>query len=548
MTSTLTSVKSFDGIKNSDKPVSPAQRYLSTRGGCYGLSFEKTVLKGLAPDGGLFIPEEIPSLPGDWESKWGNISFLELAFEILSLYISTSEIPTVDLKDIISRSYSSFRVPDITPLVTLDERKKLHLLELFHGPTFAFKDVALQFLGNLFEYFLTRKNKGKSGQDRYHLTVVGATSGDTGSAAIYGLRGKKDVSVFILHPKGRVSPIQEAQMTTVLDPNVHNLAIQGTFDDCQDIVKALFADSEINKHLNLGAVNSINWARILAQITYYFQAYFLLKKSTSYKSGHKIRFVVPTGNFGDVLAGYFAKRMGLPIDKLLIATNENDILDRFWKTGKYEKKVFNGAQGQGGIAADGVKAHESGVKETMSPAMDILVSRINDDDNKQQAGLEVKVWLEALKSNGGFQVPDHILHIAKRDFESEMISDSQTLETIKDFYSPVAQVANRESYTLDPHSAIGVATSLLSIQRNVSNEFHHVALATAHPAKFAHAVELALKDEKEFDFKSILPAQFIDLEKKEKRVQIVEKSAGWEGVRSIIVQEVKTELEYQKNT
>ncbi|RKF59489.1 Threonine synthase [Erysiphe neolycopersici] len=566
MTSTLTSAKSFDGIKSSENPASPAQRYLSTRGGCYGLSFEKAVLKGLAPDGGLFIPEEIPSLPRDWESKWENISFLDLAFEILSLYISASEIPTVDLKDIISRSYSSFRVPDITPLVILDERKNLHLLELFHGPTFAFKDVALQFLGNLFEYFLTRKNKGKSGQERYHLTVVGATSGDTGSAAIYGLRGKKDVSVFILHPKGRVSPIQEAQMTTVLDPNVHNLAIEGTFDDCQDIVKALFADSEINKHLNLGAVNSINWARILAQITYYFQAYFLLKKSRSYSFGHKVRFVVPTGNFGDVLAGYFAKRMGLPIDKLLIATNENDILDRFWKTGNYEKNFFNGVQALGGIAADGVKAHEGGVKETMSPAMDILVSSnferllwflvyesraktgIIEDENKKHAGLEVKMWLEALKTNGGFKVPDHILDIAKKDFESERISDSQTLETIKKFYSPVAQVANRESYTLDPHTAIGVATSLLSIQRNPSNEIHHVALATAHPAKFAHAVELALKDEKEFDFKNILPVQFIDLEKKEKRVQTVEKNAGWEGVRRIIVQEVQAELEYQENT
>lgn len=190
-------------------------------------------MKGLAKDGGLFIPEEIPALPSDWQSKWKDHSFQDLAFEIFSLYISRDEIPAGDLKDIIRRSYDTFRAKDITPIITLDEEKRLHLLELFHGPTFAFKDVALQFLGNLFEYFLVRRNAGREGSEREHLTVVGATSGDTGSAAIYGLRGKKDVSVFITFPHGKVSPIQEAQMTTVLDPNVHCLAVEGTFDDCQ---------------------------------------------------------------------------------------------------------------------------------------------------------------------------------------------------------------------------------------------------------------------------------------------------------------------------
>jgi threonine synthase len=197
------------------------------------LSFEEVVLKGLAADGGLFIPENIPSLPLDWASTWKDLSFSDLAFEILSLYISPSEIPLADLKEVINRSYSTFRAPETTPLMTLDDKNNLYLLELFHGPTFAFKDIALQLLGNLFEYFLVRRNEGKTGKDRHHLTVVGATSGDTGSAAIYGLRGKKDVSVFITFPYGRVSPIQEAQMTTVLDANVHNLAVEGTFDDCQ---------------------------------------------------------------------------------------------------------------------------------------------------------------------------------------------------------------------------------------------------------------------------------------------------------------------------
>lgn len=209
------------------------------------------VLKGLASDGGLFIPEEIPRLPDNWASTWKDLSFEDLAYEIFSLYISSSEIPPADLRDIIRRSYSTFRANDVTPTVTLDKEKNIHLLELFHGPTFAFKDVALQFLGNLFEYFLVRRNKSKTGRDREHLTVIGATSGDTGSAAIYGLRGKKDVSVFIMHPHGKVSAIQEAQMTTVMDANVHNLAVDGTFDDCQVCTAHHPAHLSANSHRTL---------------------------------------------------------------------------------------------------------------------------------------------------------------------------------------------------------------------------------------------------------------------------------------------------------
>ncbi|CZT52803.1 probable threonine synthase [Rhynchosporium secalis] len=537
-----------------DATHTPSQRYLSTRGGSYGLSFEEVVLKGLASDGGLFIPEEIPAIPRDWESKWKNLSFSELAFEILSLYISSSEIPPADLKEVINRSYSTFRAPETVPLVTLDETNNLHLLELFHGPTFAFKDVALQLLGNLFEYFLVRRNEGKTGSDRHHLTVVGATSGDTGSAAIYGLRGKKDVSVFILHPKGRVSPIQEAQMTTVLDANVHNLAVEGTFDDCQDTVKALFADPNINQTLNLGAVNSINWARILAQTTYYFHSYFTLTKSPAYKAGDRVRFIVPTGNFGDILAGYFAKRMGLPVEKLVVATNENDILDRFWRTGYYEKKPVHGVAAEGGIAEDGAKAHEDGVKETLSPAMDILVSSnferllwflayefaagagMDEEWNKKQAGQEVDSWLKDLKNKGGFGVHEEVLASAKKDFESERVSDEQTLKTIKDYYLA------KPSYILDPHTAIGVAASLRSIDRNSPADMHHIALSTAHPAKFANAVDVALKDEQGFSFESVLPQEFVGLEKKERRVKTVPKGAGWEGVRAIVKEEVEAEL------
>ncbi|KAK3387580.1 tryptophan synthase beta subunit-like PLP-dependent enzyme [Podospora didyma] len=536
---------------NGDAPHpthTPSQRYLSTRGEDADLSFEEVVLKGLATDGGLYIPEEIPETP-QWQA-WKDLPFIDLAYNVLSLYISPSEVPADDLKDIIRRSYSTFRAPEITPLVKL--QGNVHLLELFHGPTFAFKDVALQFLGNLFEYFLVRKNEGKTGRDRYHLTVVGATSGDTGSAAIYGLRGKKDVSVFMLHPKGRVSPIQELQMTTVLDANVHNLAVTGNFDNCQDIVKALFADPDINSTLKLGAVNSINWARILAQIVYYFHSYFALaRQSESFNVGDKVRFVVPSGNFGDVLAGYFAKQMGLPIDKLVIATNENDILDRFWKTGRYEKKATHGAAAEGGIESDGVKAHEDGVKETLSPAMDILVSSnferllwflayhfagsagMDDEWNKKQAGQEVSAWLKDLKTKGGFgPVYKDVLETARRDFDSERVTDQETLDTIKRLYKEA-------DYILDPHSAVGVEAARRSVER--AGDVPHIALSTAHPAKFAGAVTVALQDEPGFKFdEKVLPTEFVGLDQKEKRVKDVEND--WKVVRGLVKKEVEEEL------
>ncbi|KAF2149890.1 threonine synthase-like protein [Myriangium duriaei CBS 260.36] len=548
-----------------------SQRYLSTRGGSYDFSFEDAVLKGLASDGGLFIPEEMPSLPSDWQTKWRNLSFQALAFEIFSLYISPAEIPSNDLKDIVNRSYATFRADDVTPVITLDKEKNLHLLELFHGPTFAFKDVALQFLGNLFEYFLTRRNHGKTGKDREHLTVVGATSGDTGSAAIYGLRGKKDVSVFIMHPKGKVSPVQEAQMTTVLDPNVHNLAVDGTFDDCQDFVKALFADPDINSTHRLAAVNSINWARILAQISYYFASYFSLVKSVSSSESHPVvRFVVPTGNFGDILAGYFAKRMGLPIEKLVIATNENDILHRFWRTGHYEKKPVHGREATGGIEEDGVKAHEDGVKETLSPAMDILVSSNFErllwylaydtygtgsvSEKRKTAGQKVQGWLEQLKSEGGFGVESSVLEGAKRDFASERVSDKQTIDTIQLMYEATSGPQHITSgsvrtngtlheghYILDPHSAIGVAAALRSAAQTGGARTHHIALSTAHPAKFANAVELALKTQPGFKFETLLPEQFVGLEKMERRCTVVKSGAGMADVRDIVRREVEQE-------
>ena len=513
-----------------------SQRYLSTRGASRNCSFEEVVLQGLARDGGLFIPESIPQIPPDWGDSWLNWSFQELAFHIFSLYISPDEIPSDDLRRIVHRSYSTFDTPEISPLVPLDQGKQLHLLELFHGPTFAFKDVALQFLGNLFEYFLVRRNQNRTEQEREHLTVIGATSGDTGSAAIYGLRSKKDISVFITFPEGKVSPVQEAQMTAVLDDNVHNVAVQNaTFDDCQDFVKALFRDPDINRTHKLGAVNSINWARILAQITYYFYAYSCICKSSA--KPDEVRFVVPTGNFGDILAGYFALRMGLPIAKLVVATNENDILDRFWRTGTYEKP-------------------SSGVQATHSPAMDILVSSNFERllwflalETSSQGSLEkqctaasaqVASWQDALKTHGGFRVSPAILTAAQKHFASERVSDQQTVDRIRETYAATRNTSLRTpgaaalpGYVLDPHTAVGVAAAYRSIAERGASACH-VALATAHPAKFASAVELALEKEKAFSFEALLPPALRELKDKKRRVKKIDKASGLEGLRKFI--------------
>ncbi|KAL9114263.1 MAG: hypothetical protein Q9227_001685 [Pyrenula ochraceoflavens] len=553
----------------------PSQRYLSTRGGSHGLSFEEAVLKGLASDNGLFIPEEIPSLPPNWENDWLNFSFEDLAFHILSLYISPAEISPAALKDIIHRSYSTFRAPSITPTVTLDANRKIHLLELFQGPTYSFKDVALQFLGNLFEFFLVRRNEGKTGNAREHLTVIGATSGDTGSAAIYGLRAKKDVSVFIMYPTGKVSAVQEAQMTTVQDENVHCLSVDGTFDDCQDFVKALFADPQINKTQRLAAVNSINLARILAQQTYYFASYFSLIRSGSFNpSTDELRFVVPTGNFGDILAGYFAKRMGLPTAKLHIATNSNDILHRFWQTGAYEKHPVpdnSTTQQSSGIPADGSKAHPSGVRETLSPAMDILVSsnferllwflayevysssssspsNLSIDERRQTASAKVLDYQTQLKTTGGFRVDPAMLDAARRDFTSDRVSDEETLATIREVYRWSASRDNNAAekegrrYILDPHSAIGLTASLRSISSSSSPQpprTHYISLATAHPAKFSNAVHLALSSEPDFDFeRDVQPDELRGLEELPRRVVHVRKEEGVEGVRGVILRGV----------
>jgi len=519
-------------------------RYFSTRGGSERLSFEDTVLTGLAPNGGLYVPEHIPSLPSDWQEKWKSHSFVDLSVEVLSLYVSQDEISRNDLRRLVEKSYSAFRHPDITPLQKLNE--KLFVLELFHGPTFAFKDVALQLLGNLFEFFLARRNAKKtSGETKEKLTVVGATSGDTGSAAIYGLRNKENVSIFILHPKGRVSPIQQAQMTTIIDANVHNIAVKGTFDDCQDIVKALFGDREFNEKHRLGAVNSINWARILAQMVYYFLSYFKIQEISP---GARIQYVVPTGNFGDVLAGYYAKRMGLPMDKLVIATNSNDILARFWKTGRYERVELDteAAAAPSNGASEG-KQPVAAVNETFSPAMDILVSSnferllwylAYEAEGGRSVGTACAVvdgWMKSVKSNGRVEVPQKVLELARRDFTAERVSDDQTLATIRRYYEL------EPSYIPDPHTAVGLtACQTITSKSTLTPSFIQVSLSTAHPAKFSEAVTQALSSFSAFDFdRDVLPKEFQGLLQKEQRVIDV-KLADLDLVKSVIESKVGT--------
>ncbi|GAA5822293.1 hypothetical protein JCM11251_006292 [Rhodosporidiobolus azoricus] len=539
--------------------------YLSTRGGEERLSFEEAVLRGLAPNGGLYIPAHLPSLPQNWQQDWAKLSFTELALELYSLFIPDKEIPRADLKELIERSYATFRHEKVTPLHQTSEKE--FILELFHGPTFAFKDVALQFLGNLFEYFLKRKNEGKPDDQRDRLTVVGATSGDTGSAAIYGLRSKKDISIFILHPKGRVSPIQEAQMTTVPDENVFNLAVEGTFDDCQDIVKQLFNDTEFNSRYHLGAVNSINWARILAQIVYYFAAYFYAQGQVP--SDAEIQFAVPTGNFGDVLAGYYAKRLGLPTGKLVVATNANDILARFWKTGRYEKAdagepesyedeaapssqqeaIAQSVQANG--ASDGKQASAGVVAETLSPAMDILVSSnferllfylalegatdssAKEEDRVRQAAECVRQWMDKLKTEHRVKVPRASVEAARRDMIADRASDEATTATIKKYFEKKDAFG---PYVADPHTAVGLAVANRVAETNSSNVVQ-IVLSTAHPAKFDAAVSDALSSEPSFDFKrDVLPKEFEGLLDLPRRVIGVKASP--EAVKDVVKEQV----------
>lgn len=426
-------------------------RYISTRGGGVPQTFEQVLLTGLAPDGGLYVPEEWPKI--DIKSLRGK-SYNEIALNVMYPFVEGC-IARDDFEKIINKTYAPefFRHSDVTPLHHLKnyENDQIYVMEQFHGPTIAFKDVALQLLGRLFDHVLKKQNK--------RITIVGATSGDTGSAAIEGCKNSDHIDIFILHPKGRVSDVQRKQMTSVNAPNVHNIALDGSFDDCQNMVKAMFNDTEFRNRVNLSAVNSINWARIMAQIVYYFTT--ALKLGVPEKS---VSFVVPTGNFGNIFAAYCAKNMGLPIKKLCVSTNKNDILTRFFETG--EMKIGD--------------AHA-----TISPSMDIQISSnferflfdVLDRDSEK-----LKALMTQFKETGCFYLEENIMAKAREEFSAARADDMCTLALIKECYDAT-------DYVLDPHTAVGLeGTKTMADDSNSPI----VLLATAHPAKFPDAVEKAI--------------------------------------------------------
>jgi threonine synthase len=422
-------------------------KYISTRGAAPALSFEEVVLAGLASDGGLYVPESIPELSMAEITAMQALSYPELAYNIISRFTGDS-IDKEALNRIISESYKQFRHAAIAPLKQLDAHT--YLLELFHGPTLAFKDFALQFLGRLLDHILEKRGQ--------KAVIVGATSGDTGSAAIYGCRDRMNMDIFIMYPHGRVSDVQRLQMTTVLDGNVHNIALDGTFDDCQDIVKTLFADKEFREKYQLTAVNSINWARILAQVVYYFYAALQLGAPA-----RAVSFSVPTGNFGDIYAGYIAKKMGLPVDKLIIAANRNDILARTLATGVY------------GI---------EGVEPSLSPSMDIQISsnfeRLLFDLHDRDSG-KIADMMANFRATKKLELSPLALSRLCAEFAAASVSDDETMETIKECYKATGEL-------LDPHSAVGLAAGN---RVHAGTESPLIVLATAHPAKFPVAVEKA---------------------------------------------------------
>tara|TARA_B100001123_G_scaffold174573_1_gene200519 strand:- start:8725 stop:10134 length:1410 start_codon:yes stop_codon:yes gene_type:complete len=421
-------------------------RYVSTRGLAPEKTFSEALLTGLADDGGLYVPYEWPSLQSS-----GSGDYLETAFEVMSLFTEGSLDEQI-LKQIIHDAYSSFDAQEVVPLIELDDQ--IFLMELFHGPTLAFKDIALQLVGRLFDHELSTRGE--------HLTIVGATSGDTGSAAIEACKDRQNLDIVILHPADRVSDVQRKQMTTVDSFNVHNVAIEGTFDDCQDLVKAMFNDLEYRNSLKLGAVNSINWARVMAQIVYYVVA---SEKLGSYEQ--PVIFSVPTGNFGNVFAGHAARNCGLNIPRLLVASNKNDILTQFFNTGGMEI---------------------SEVIPTLSPSMDIQISSNLERlifELLGRKGEEVNSLFEKFRSNGNIDVGPDVEAKFSNAWKGYSFDDEEVVNCI-------STESEKSGIVLDPHSSIGVLAARSHRDKKNDPEVPIVCLATAHPAKFPQAVERAL--------------------------------------------------------
>ena len=419
-------------------------KYISTRNNSKEYNFEQVFIKGLADDGGLFVPKEVKKYSTKEIESLGSLNYQDLAKEIIHPFIGDF-MSVNELSDVVDKSYSVFRKDNTVDLIKVGDTK---ILELFHGPTLAFKDIAMQLLGNFYEHYLKKNNK--------NINVVVATSGDTGAAAIDAIKGKKNMNIFVLHPHEKVSIVQRKLMSTIKEKNVFNLAIKGNFDDCQNLVKSMFADKEFSNSINMSGVNSINWARIIAQAVYYFYTYFQVRDKSP------INFSVPTGNFGDVYAGYLSKKMGLPINKFIVATNKNDILHRAISNGNYEAES---------------------VSETNSPSMDIQIASnferlIYDLNNCDDDG--TRKIMHGIKEKGKYIISKDKMKKINEDFLSASMSEKEILDTIK-------EVQVKYSIILDPHSAIGFGSL-----NKVNLEGNNVVLATAHPCKFPEAIDKSI--------------------------------------------------------
>ncbi len=454
--------------------------YISTRNKSLNFDFSSIFLRGLAPDGGLFIPDEIKKFSQKELKELSTLNYIDLGVEIISKFCASS-LDKNKIQLMLNKAYSSFDTKNIVEIKKIDN---INLLELYHGPTLAFKDIAMQVIGLMYEALNLNKKK---------INIIVATSGDTGSAAIAALKEKKNINLFVLHPHERISSIQRKIMTTCDSDNIYNIAVKGNFDDCQKIVKQMFNDDQFRKKINMSGVNSINWVRIICQIVYYFYAYFQISS--------KVNFSVPTGNFGDVYAGYIAKKMGLPIDKLIVATNENDILYRVINTGEYRP---------------------SKVKPSLSPSMDIQVASnferllfdlLNSDDQK------VSKSMNNLNENGFFKLEKDELNKIKKDFSAEKINDADTLRIIKDFFI-------NYGFILDPHTATAVGASY-----KIKNKSETIVLGTAHPYKFLETIKLAIG-------KNVNPPkQFSDLSKKIEKFEIIDNKL--EDIKKYIIEKNK---------
>jgi threonine synthase len=468
-------------------------RYISTRGGMPPKSFSEILLGGLAPDGGLVMPEVCPKLDLAKLTQLATLPYPELAFEIISLFVD--DIPAADLKALVAKTYTSevFGSTDITPVIALEAN--LYLQQLSNGPTLAFKDMAMQLLGNLFEYVLARDNR--------QINIVGATSGDTGSAAEYAMRGKKGVNVFMLSPAGKMSPFQRAQMFSLQEPNIHNIAVTSMFDACQDMVKAINNDADFKQKYKIGAVNSINWGRVVAQICYYFKGYFAVAKTV----GEPVDFCVPSGNFGNICAGHMARQMGLPIRKLIVATNENDVLDEFFSSGGYHPRGLDRTY------------------ETSSPSMDITkasnLERFVFDLLGRDADTLADLW-SGIDAGKGFQ-------LSKENFSKmhDVYGFRSSRSTHDDRLSNIRSVFANYGREIDPHTADGFKAALEHRDANIAM----VILETALPAKFEDTMVEAIGQ------KPQRPAALVGLEDLPQRFDVLEADVA--ALKAYLVERIK---------